>query len=48
MTVPGSLDQERIAEPAREVPVAGRSEVLVVGGGPADLVRQLEADGVKL
>jgi hypothetical protein len=35
MTVPGSLSEERILEPAREIAVAGRSDVLVVGGGPA-------------
>ena len=43
MAVPGSLDQERIVEPAREAPIAGRSEVLVVGGGPAGVGAALAA-----
>ncbi len=43
MAVPGSLDQGRIVEPAREIPVAGRSEVLVVGGGPAGVGAALAA-----
>jgi hypothetical protein len=43
MAVPGSLNQERIVEPARELPVAGRSEVLVVGGGPAGVAAALAA-----
>lgn len=43
MTVPGSLDQERILEPAREIPIAGKSDVLVVGGGPAGIGAALAA-----
>ena len=37
------VGQERIVEPAREVPIAGRSEVLVVGGGPAGVGAALAA-----
>ncbi len=43
MSIPGSLNQERIVEPAREIPIAGRSEVLVVGGGPAGVAAALAA-----
>jgi heterodisulfide reductase subunit A-like polyferredoxin len=34
MPVPGSLGH-KLTEPPRETPVAGETDVLVVGGGPA-------------
>lgn len=37
------LGAERFAEAAREIPVAGRSQVLVVGGGPAGIGAALAA-----
>jgi hypothetical protein len=43
MVVPVSLNQERIVEPVREIAIAGRSEVLVVGGGPAGVAAALAA-----
>jgi hypothetical protein len=43
MAVPGSLSERQIVEPAREIPVAGKSKVLVVGGGPAGVGAALAA-----
>lgn len=43
MTVPGALGQESVLEPARETPVVGKSDVLVVGGGPAGIGAALAA-----
>lgn len=43
MTVLGSSSGERIVEPAREIPVVGKSDVLVVGGGAAGIGAALAA-----
>jgi hypothetical protein len=43
MTVSGSLAQKMIVEPPRETPVAGETDVLVVGGGPAGVGAALAA-----
>ena len=43
MAISGSLEREQIVEPAREIPIVGRSEVLVVGGGPAGIGAALAA-----
>jgi hypothetical protein len=43
MTVPGALTSSVITEPPRETPVAGETDVLVVGGGPAGVGAALAA-----
>ena len=43
MTLPGSFPQKTIAEPPRETPVVGETDVLVIGGGPAGVGAALAA-----
>ncbi|HRX81727.1 MAG: FAD-dependent oxidoreductase [Planctomycetaceae bacterium] len=38
-----SVDEQRLTEAPREIPVAGRSQVLVCGGGPAGIAAALAA-----
>ena len=43
MVVVGEWEQGDVVEPVRRVPVVGRAEVLVVGGGPAGIGAALAA-----
>jgi hypothetical protein len=43
MSVPGSYDQPAVVEPPRSTPVVGKTDVLVVGGGPAGVGAALAA-----